>query len=142
MPAPRLLHRLCRCASAVPFTFLLASTACTGAAAHAEPELREGDRVRFLAPGYSAQVRVGEVGRAGNCVSILVPDQLPNPRRFDVVPVDSLSTLEVNRPVGGQPADTTMEARTRAAGATGEERWVSVSVAAVKQRYGSCMIGE
>jgi hypothetical protein len=121
---------------------LLASTACTGAAAHAEPDLREGDRVRFLAPGYSAEVRIGEVGRAGNCVSVMVPDQLPNPRRFEVVPVDSLATLEVNRPSGGQPADTTVGQRTRAVASTREEHWVRVSVAAAKQRYGSCTIGE
>lgn len=62
---------------------------------------------------------MGTIGRAGDCISVMVPDQMPNPRRFEVVPVDSLTELQVQRPAG-------------------EDGWVSVSVAAVKERYGSC----
>lgn len=103
-----------------------AAAACAGGPGPGESELREGDRVRFLAPGFSAEPRIGAIGRAGDCISVMVPDQMPNPRRFEVVPVDSLTELEVKRP----------------ADAPGEEGWVPVSVAAVRKRYGSCRPGE
>ncbi len=116
------LHRL-RCS---PLVLLFAAAACTGGPGQGESELREGDFVRFLAPGFGAELRMGAIGRAGDCISVMVPDQMPNPRRFEVVPVDSLTELHVQRP----------------AGAPGEEGWVPVSVAAVKKRYGSCTPGE
>jgi len=123
-----------------PLALLLAAARCTGAYADAEPELREGDRVRFTAPGYGAQTRTGVIGLAGDCVAVMVPDQLPNPRRFDVVPVDSLTALEVSRP-GKDPSDPSAGPQTTQPGAAGEERWIPVSVAGVKRRYGSCQVG-
>lgn len=125
-----------------PLALLLAAGRCTGAYAEPEPELREGDRVRFTAPGYSAQARIGVIGLAGDCVAVMVPDQLPNPRRFDVVPVDSLTALEVSRRPGEDPTDPSAGPQTTQAGVAGEERWSPLSMAGVKRRYGSCQVGE
>lgn len=139
MPATPRLRHLPRSRSAA-LAILVAAGACGGVTPRAEPDLREGDRVRFVAPGFSRQARMGMVGRAGKCISVMVPDQLPAPRRFDVVPVDSLTELQVNRTPGEQAPDPP---RVHAAlGAAREERWVPVSVAAVKKRYGACRPGE
>ncbi|HYW10532.1 MAG TPA: hypothetical protein VE871_01215 [Longimicrobium sp.] len=126
---------------AAPLALLLAAGRCTGAYAEAESELREGDRVRFTAPGYSAQTGTGVIGLAGDCVAVMVPDQLPNPRRFDVVPVDSLTALEVSRRPGEDPSDASAGPQAMP-GAAGEDRWIPVSVAGVKRRYGSCQVSE
>ena len=114
-----------RRSSRSPLVLFVTAAACTGGPGRGEFELREGDQVRFLAPGFGAEPRAGTVGRAGECISIMVPDQVPNPRRLEVVPVDSLTALHVQRPAGPR----------------GEGGWVSVSVAAVKKRYGSCTPG-
>jgi len=108
-----------------PLVLFFTAAACAGGPGQGESQLREGDRVRFLAPGFGAEPRIGAIGRAGDCISVMVPDQMPYPRRFVVVPVDSLTELHVQRP----------------AGAPGEDGWVPVSVAAVRKRYGSCTPG-
>ncbi|MCA1791504.1 MAG: hypothetical protein LC667_17145 [Thioalkalivibrio sp.] len=122
---------------AVAFTLVLSASGCTGAPAEAGPDLREGDRVRFVAPGYSAQARIGVIGMAGTCLTVMVPDQLPSPRRFDVVPVDSLTALEVSRRPGDQ-GDPDASRGAPAPDATADEEWIPVPVAGIKRRYGSC----
>lgn len=136
-------RRLPRCPFAAPLAFaVVAAGACGRAPSAGEAELREGDRVRFVAPGYSARTLIGMIGRAGQCISVMVPDQLPVPRRFDVVPVDSLTVLEVDRSDGGQAPDLPRLLQRAVPGTPGGRGWIPVSVAAVKRRYGACRPGE
>lgn len=106
------------------------SAACgQGDDAGAMSELAAGAQVRFQAPGYRSGWQTGMVGDAAGCTAIMVPDSPDSPSRFDVVPVDSVTRLQVRAPDGG---------RAQAAATTRGGRWKDVGIRAVHERYGGC----
>lgn len=99
-----------------------------GCGAEADAELASGARVRFQAPGYGQGWLVGVVGEAGDCTSIMVPDPGDAPRRFAVVPVDSVTRLQVSVRDHAQAAAATI----------GAGEWREVEIRSVHGRYGGC----
>lgn len=108
---------------------ILAGPGACGPVAHAEAELTSGARVRFQAPDYARGWMVGMVGEAGHCTTVMVPDSWDVPRRFDVIPVDSITRLQVS---------ARGEASAAAAANIDADRWKEVSIEPLHARYGGC----
>ena len=118
-------------ASVLPL--FIATAACAG---EAEPaELNADARVRIVSERVGPGWHEGMVAAAGNCVVVMVPQQLPAPVRLRPVRLEDISQLQVSRRYdgGGSPprlwvpgADTTGEG------------WRPMPIQALRARYTGC----
>ncbi len=99
------------------------------------PLLHEGARVRFQAARGGGGWTAAMVGRAGPCLALMVPDSWSEPRRFDVVLVDSVAGLRRSSRYDG--ADTTRRVAAWPPDTTGET-WTGLPLDRVRRLHGGC----
>jgi hypothetical protein len=99
------------------------------------PLLHEGARVRFQAARGGDGWTTAMVGRAGNCMALMVPDSWSEPRRFQVVLVDSVAALERSTRYDG--VDETRRATAWPPDTAGEG-WTALPMDRIRRLHGGC----
>jgi hypothetical protein len=98
--------------------------------------LHDGARVQVVTARAAGTWTSGVVGSAGPCLTVMVPDTWSAPRRFEVVPVDSLTAVRVSSVYDGIDRHFDFDA----AADTADERWISLPIDRVRRRHGDCAV--
>jgi hypothetical protein len=96
--------------------------------------LHDGARVQVTTARAAGTWTSGVVGSAGPCLAVMVPDTWSDPRRFEVLPVDSLAAVRVSSVYDGVDRHFDFDV----AADTADEEWISLPVERVRQRHGGC----